>query len=243
MFRYIFNLKENKLLWEWTCPFIISSSVQHVVAGCHPPEGSCWPHRHLSVNCSALCDWIFGKRLLMTTYVSPPALFTPPITYWIYWLFFFMGWRSTGQILGVWEVSGKGHVTPGGVVKWDRKQRTVKQSRFYQSSLFFPPHERVVFINFPARWQHPSWRLDVLLSCLRRYRRCYRIISLHYLCSYFPVMLICVIWNVSQVPVWLSLELCDFPAVTAVRHSFHYWHLSASRLSFLLVTVIMFVCC
>lgn len=45
-------------------------------------------HYYLGVNCSALCEWIFGKCPLMTLYVSPPALFTPRIRYWIYWLFY-----------------------------------------------------------------------------------------------------------------------------------------------------------
>lgn len=79
-------------------------------------------HCYLGVNCSALCEWIFGRRLLMTMYVSPPALFTPRIAYWIYWLFF-IGWGSTGQILGPVSAPERSAERSNDTevdIKWDR---------------------------------------------------------------------------------------------------------------------------
>ena len=56
---------------------LISLSMQLLLSGC------C-----LCVNSTVFCGWTFEKFPLMTMYVSPPALFTPRVTYWIYWLFY-----------------------------------------------------------------------------------------------------------------------------------------------------------
>lgn len=98
-----FQCGEYRLWNDCHLVVFISSAVQL----CWEPGAIIWgmlptPHCCLCVNCSARCEWIFGKCPLMTVYVSPPALFTPRIPYWIYWLFF-IGKRSRGQIL--WPVS------------------------------------------------------------------------------------------------------------------------------------------
>lgn len=73
-------------------------------------------HCYLSVNCSALCEWIFGKCPLMTLYVLPPALFKPHTSIWIYWHFYWLEVNRSGFGLSSWRSAERSNSTEGDIM-------------------------------------------------------------------------------------------------------------------------------
>lgn len=109
----------------------------------------------------------------MTMYVSPPALFTPHIIYWIYWLFYGQGVNRSHFVacLSFWKVNTK--------VKWHWDKPYERQT-FGQDFHHTIVHSCLILKNvcclllfshagmlvqlFYSELTSSVWRLDVLLS-------------------------------------------------------------------------------
>lgn len=165
----------------------------------------------LGVNCSALCEWIFGKCPLMTMYVSPPALFTPHISYWIYWLFYRRGGqrvRFCGPSL-LLKGQRKGQTTKRETLKWDRTRKGLIAVKIWiiattvQTFAFL----RVFFYMLALVFQQTDF-ICVAAGCFVKPWAVIAGISAVALFSlvFLPATLECMIWNVD---LSASIVLCD----------------------------------